>query len=110
MNYINLTPHVLNIHHATGGVITVAPSGEVARVATLSEAQPSLGIDGVSIPVVKTTFGEVTGLPDPREGIVYIVSRLVLEAVKDARPDVFAPGELVRDADGRPIGCKGLSR
>jgi hypothetical protein len=26
------------------------------------------------------------------------------------REDIFAPGELVRDPDGRVIGCRGLAR
>lgn len=107
--FVNLTPHgiiILDYGRDKNDRLFVPPDGQVARVETTSE---DLGTrDGV--PVTKTTFGEVVGLPDPEEGIYLIVSRLVLEAVKDARDDVFAPGELVRNDDGRPIGCRVLSR
>jgi hypothetical protein len=103
MRFVNLTPHALNIH-TPSSVVTIAPSGEVARVATVSvEAAPVGGV-----PTVTTTFGEVAGLPDPEEGTVFIVSGMVASAAP--RGDVMSPGDLVRDASGRPIGCKGLRR
>jgi len=101
--FVNLTPHSLAIHTPTG-VVTLAPSGEVARVATVNtEAAPVGGI-----PTCTTTTGEVTGLPDPQEGVFLVVSGMVASAAP--RPDVFSPGDLVRDESGRPIGCKGLRR
>ena len=101
--FVNLTPHALNIH--TGeGVITLAPSGEVARVATIET--PGLPVGGV--PTVVTTYGEVTGLPTPTEGVTYIVSGMVASA--SPRGDVMSPGPLVRDEGGRPCGCRGLRR
>ena len=100
---INLTPHVLNVH-APSGVVTLAPSGEVARVATVSvEAPPVEGL-----PTVVTSFGEVTGLPDPQPGVILVVSGMVASAAH--RPDVMSPGDLVRDDGGKPIGCRGLRR
>ena len=35
---------------------------------------------------------------------------MVLGALGGSCPDVFAPGDLVRDESGKPIGCKGLTR
>lgn len=132
MNLVNLTPHSLAIH-TPEGVFTLAPSGEVARVATINEEAAPIGItrtachgecggcgqlDGEcvceqlgvpwSIPTVRTSYGEVTGLPAPEEGKVFIVSGMVASAAP--RPDVFSPGDLVRDESGRPVGCKGLRR
>lgn len=101
--FINLTPHTLNIH-TPGDVIAIPPSGEVARVATVSVETDPVG----GIPTVKTTFGEVTGLPAPKEGVTLVVSGLVASAAP--RYDVFSPGDLVRDASGRPVGCQGLRR
>tara|TARA_R110000772_G_scaffold64176_6_gene143508 strand:- start:1298 stop:1621 length:324 start_codon:yes stop_codon:yes gene_type:complete len=72
----NLTPHdlVVNDHW-------IPASGEVARVTQgFSEI-----IDGVC----QQTFGEIEGLPDPQEGVRFIVSGLVFAATD--RPDVFAP-------------------
>ena len=101
--FVNLTPHTLNIHTGNG-VTNIAPSGDVARVATVSvEAAPVGGI-----PTCTTTFGEVTGLPAPAEGVFFIVSGMVASAAP--RPDVLSPGDLVRDESGRPIGCRGLRR
>jgi len=41
--------------------------------------------------VVETTLGAVTGLPECQPGTVYIVSGLVLSAVKALRADVVGP-------------------
>jgi len=60
------------------------------------------------IPTVTTNYGEVTGLPPTKEGTVYIVSGLV--AQQAPRDDVFSPGPLVRDNQGRVVGCTGLRR
>ena len=102
MDLVNLTPHRLNIH--TDGGLRVLPSDGVARVASVSVAADPIE----DIPTCRTTLGEVTGLPDPQEGVIYIVSGMVAGAAP--RPDVFSPGDLVRDDSGRPIGCKGLRR
>lgn len=101
--FINLTPHALNIH-TPDGVLNLAPSGGVARVATVET--PGLPVGGV--PTVSTSYGEVTGLPSPTEGTIYIVSGMVASAAP--RGDVMSPGPLVRDEGGRPCGCQGLRR
>lgn len=102
MNFINLTPHTINIH-TPAGVIDVAPSGDVARVSVTDV--PAAPIAG--IPVAKRVTGDVVGLPAPQDGVAYIVSGMVAAAVP-GRPDVFSPGPLVRDDAGKPIGCNGL--
>lgn len=100
---VNLTPHVLNIH-TPSGVVSLPPSGQVARCSSVTS--PLGEVDGV--PVVSTGFGPVVGLPEAATGTTYVVSALVATAAR--RGDVLSPGELVRDAEGRPVGCKGLSR
>lgn len=103
--FVNLTPHTLNIHHPCG-VFSLPPSGEVARVATVEvDAAP---VGHTAIPTVITSYGEVTGLPDPVAGVMLIVSGMVASA--SPRGDVMSPGPLVRDEGGRPIGCRGLRR
>jgi len=101
----NLTPHALNIHDCDDNVITVAPSGTVARVRTVREDAGRIG----TIVVHQTFFLEVQDLPEPREGVVYVVSALVRAAVP-LREDVLSPGELVRNEAGQPVGCRGLTR
>ena len=104
--FVNLTPHVLNVH-TPSGVVDIAPSGEVARCRVTFTPDGEVG----GIPVFFATYGDVTGLPDPQEGSVFIVSGLVAAHPAVAgRTDVFAPGELVRDESGRPVGCRGLKR
>jgi len=109
----NLTPHTLNIH-TPGGVVVVEPSGCVARVETVSEPADALvswaahaGAEP-KIPTVRTSYGEVTGLPAFVQGTWLVVSGMVASA--SPRGDVFSPGDLVRDEKGRPCGCKGLRR
>jgi hypothetical protein len=104
MTLMNLTPHTIDIRSDLGDLIlSVPPSGHVARVSqTLA---PVTGLyPGVTI--YRRTFGEVVGLPEPQGGVDYVVSAMV--AAASPREDVFSPGELIRDADGKPVGCKGL--
>ena len=63
---------------------------------------------GLRAPGPADPCGAVLGLPHPRPGVYYIVSALVLAQVPN-RADVFAPGPALRDADGRVVGCVGLS-
>ena len=102
-NILNFTPHALNVVDLDGNVTTF-PSVGIARVATSVKAlDPVCGFD-----VVSTTFSDVTGLPDYDPDKYYVVSRLVLSACPD-RADLLCPGELIRDADGNVVGCKGFS-
>lgn len=101
MNLVNLTPHTINI--LTEGMVRSIPSTGIARCAT--ESALIYQVEG--IPVNRTTYGKVEGLPEPSEGTVYIVSALVRMAVP-TRNDVVSPGDLVRDEKGQPIGCKNL--
>jgi len=108
MSFVNLTPHAITILPREGENVTIAPSGAVARVTTARAVVETLpgGIE-----VFATSFGEVTGLPDPREGDIFIVSGIVAgHPSLRGRTDVLSPGELVRGPDGQPVGCRGLSR
>ena len=53
-------------------------------------------------------MGRVEGLPEPKEGIVYIVSRLVALELSN-RKDLYYPNEIVKK-DGVLIGCCSLSQ
>jgi len=102
MNLVNLTPHAVNILTAHG-TVTLAPSGTVARCSTAST--PAGEVNGIALS--RTTFGAVVDLPEPDEGVILVVSALVRAALP-TRTDLASPGELVRDAAGAVIGCKGL--
>mgnify|MGYP000913102359 CR=1 FL=1 len=101
---VNLTPHILSVHAGSDVPVAISPSGFLARVAvTLT---PCGTIEG--FPLVSRSYGDVTGLPDPIEGTTYVVSAMVLEALKGSRPDVVAPGDSVR-VDGVIVGCRGFA-
>ena len=102
---INLTPHDLNVSHPDLGMVTIPRSGEVARAVT--STKPVGEING--FPVTQTEFGDVEGLSEPREGVFFVVSRLVLQAAPH-RTDLLAPGPLLRDEQGQVVGCEGFSR
>ena len=103
--FINLTPHILNIVAADGSIVYIPPDGNrVARVSSSSFIVATL----MGINISQQTFGDVINLPDAEEGVIYIVSRMVKDRVPD-RPDVLVPGAPVRDAEGRIIGANGLS-
>lgn len=100
MKFINLTPHIIN--EVVSGR-SFPPSGTVARVSSQSVLVKTID----DIPIYKTTFGETTGIPEEDMDTFYIVSGMVLDANTN-RMDLLAPGELVRDGAGNPIGCKGF--
>lgn len=106
MQFINLTPHTVNIIAEDGSeLLAIYASGDLARVS--AETVVAGNIDGITI--TSTRYGEVQGLPEPQEGVAYIVSALVAQRVH-GREDVFVPSESVRDSNGRIIGCRSLGR
>ena len=105
MQIINLTPHDINVVLADGSVRTFPRSGAEAR----ATPERTAGVEVDGMPSVTVTLGDVTGLPEPVEGVVYLVSMVIVDKLPE-REDIFAPGELVRDPSGRVIGCRGLAR
>ena len=104
MKILNYTPHAITAFTTDTTSFAFAPSGKVARVTSTSTPAGSLA----GIPCFTTTFGEVEGLPEPQQDVAIIVSGMVLDACKGKRFDLIAPGELIRDDAGQPIGCKGF--
>ncbi len=109
MTFINLTPHDITVFVGDGSIVIPA-SGTVARVSSIYTHVGD--IDG--IPVSEVSYGDVHGLPQPMDGVIYVVSALVLNALKAKgvnRTDVVAPDTdkgAVRDTSGRIIGVRGF--
>lgn len=101
----NYTPHVINVHVDGQLVFSRIPDG-IARCAMITVNDGA--VDGV--PIVKTTFGAVEGLPEQKEGVFIIVSRIVFDAASKDRDDLLVPGLAIRDEKGAVIGCNGFSR
>jgi hypothetical protein len=93
--------HLIRIKTLDDRIIESEYAGECARV---NFKQVQVGtIDGV--PIFKNMGGKVSGLPQPQDGTVYVVSRLLAEYVK--RPDVCCPNSspwhvVCRDGNGKP--------
>ena len=105
MKIINLTPHKLNILDETKNqVLVLEPSGTEARI---NVARRRVG-ETDSVPLFVTLPGKPSGLPRPQQGTIYVVSGMFRSFCD--RPDLYQPGELVRDEKGQPTGCIGLSR
>jgi hypothetical protein len=105
MNFINLTPHPITVINQDGESVTFSSQG-VARVSVRTETMPSVG----GFRLQKQVFGEVENLPDATEGVVFIVSGMVLSQCKN-RADVVAPDtgrDAVRNDQGQIIAVKGF--
>ncbi len=109
MIFHNLTPHPIRILDLEHRLLMELPPvrGKVARV-DLNLRPTDECPDGVTVFEPQPGDG-VVGLPEPMDGVGYVVSAMVREAVPHRR-DVYSLGELVRDANGQPKGCLGLIR
>ena len=89
---INLTPHALRLRVEESNSaepiesdIVLQPAGPAARV-----DQQSVVIGEVNdLPIKRAEFAEIENLPDPEDGVVYIVSMLVAQRAN--RSDVMSP-------------------
>lgn len=100
---LNYTPHTITLD--IDGTRMDFPSVGVARV-SVSQQQTG-NIEGA--PVFRNVYGEVTGLPDPQEGTLFIVSGMVLQAIGYERLDVIAPdsgANAIRE-NGQIVAVKG---
>lgn len=117
MKIRNFTPHTINVFTEEGAEFSF-PSEGIARVAASEEPFGEIKVtDGNinGIPVVRTTYGKIEGLPDPEDGTTYIVSYVVLNALAGSnRLDCVAPNTspqgAIRASDGKIIGVKGFQR
>jgi hypothetical protein len=122
----NLTPHPIKVrikrfsslpHYDEEGWMIPGPSwdvelvfppeGIVPRVETLEA--PTAEVEGV--PCITRRMGRVVDLPEPCEGVFYLVSSLVFEA--SDRPDLLCPDTgktCVRDEHGNVIAVRRFIR
>lgn len=108
MRFVNLTPHPIKVQDVHGFVHEFAPSGQVARVGQVTSEMPELA----GFRVRTNQSGPVSGLPDPQDGVIYLVSGFVLAAAR-GRDDVLAPDtgpDCLRDANGHITAVRGFLR
>ncbi len=116
MELRNLTPDEIVIHLASGEALRY-PSVGNAKVSTLFRPMTRVYVSEFSNPIPilpAVAYGPVEGLPEPKEGVAYIVSATVLDALRGSgRTDVFTTGTgkndgAVRNEKGRIIGVSAL--
>ena len=111
MKLKNLTTHDINIQIAgTDELFCIKPSSIVARCKTEYTTVEQVTCGGDTFNIRERYFNEPTDLPEPQDGVLYIVSRIVAEACADVRTDLLMVDETMRDSDGRIIGCKAFAR
>ena len=103
MKILNYTPHEINLILKNGREIKFPSIGE-ARCKQTQSIFKYIG----EIPIAFITVGEVEGLPDRKENVYYIVSRVVMQNCPNRR-DLLVPNEIIRDETGKIIGCKSLA-
>ena len=103
MKFINLTPHDLTVE----GLGVIPASGSVARVSVNSTDVGTVA--GVRLRA--QLKGQTTGIPAPVDGVVFIVSGMVLDALGGARRgDVVAPdtgADAIRE-NGQIVAVRGF--
>ena len=125
MKIINLTPHTVYVIQERDGKMfrrSFFSKGE-AHVSSMRDKAYDLMISmghvdtgndyqlvGESLPITVSymILGKVTGLPDEEDGTVYIVSRIVKNAIPH-RSDCLVPDDILRDEKGVIIGCRGFA-
>jgi hypothetical protein len=108
---INLTPHPIHLCDDDGVFLTLPPEPTPARCEERDAATAGVIDDRAParpITVYAVVFGETRGLPPPAPGTYFIVSRLLAEANAD-RDDLLIPHQMVRDAEGKVVGCRAFS-
>lgn len=97
----NFTPHPINIE----GMEVMQSEGIIRCKEIVEELGEHAGVK-----LIKKTFGELEGLPEPEKGTIFVVSIIAATAAKEiGRTDCVVPGEVIRDDEGKIIGCKNLA-
>lgn len=104
MKIVNLTPHNINLILDNNKILVIESSG-VARCNVETRLVNYIN----DIPVYRNRYTDVVGLPDGDKDTVYVVSRIVAEAVKDKRFDCVIVDNTIRDEKNFIIGCKGFA-
>jgi hypothetical protein len=105
---VNLTPHMVTLYKGKAAIATF-PSQGLARARQADEHVTDLMIEGYDVPLVRSVYGEVTGLPAPHGETMYIVSLATAMAARSGgrtTNDLLLTSDLVRDGEGAIIGCR----
>lgn len=107
MRIVNLTGHAIRLGYSA----EMLDSEGMARIRNEMTEVGRVVIDGpppAELPILRLVEGKISGLPDPVEGVLYVVSGLVAGAA--ARDDVVAPARTERDGGGRVTACHAFAQ
>jgi hypothetical protein len=102
---VNLTPDPINIADEEGNIaITLHPSGKVAKIYLQHEFIQEL----FGAIVLRENYLEISDLPKPKDGVMYIVSEEIARIAK--RLDVITPraGSTTVHKDGQLMIVRGF--
>jgi hypothetical protein len=106
----NMTQHPVVIYSPSGEpMLTIQPDKVPVRLETNIIPYGFIAHGDTNVPVTKTSFGQVVGLPSEQWDVWLIVSQVVKSALP-GRPDLVVPADVVRDKSGNIIGCRSLGR
>lgn len=114
MQLVNLTSNTVTVFNEDGSEVlfelpTDPPAIGAEFIPEFSEPVED-GESGNIVPVARHRFRLYSELPEPEEGVVYIVGYAVLQAVGEERPDCVAPDtgrdSAVRGVNGRLLGVR----
>lgn len=105
--YVNCTPHVVRVHDENGDVVKqFPPTGIIPRV---TQEMQKVSDEGITPALYRQTLGGIENLPEPKHGMMYIVSFMVMDATD--RTDVVAPmsgAGAKRDENGQIVSVQGF--
>lgn len=106
---VNLTPKEITIL-VEGRTMRIPPSGRLAKIYIKRTDENLVGYVMGEIPVFQPKPIEAEGVPEPKPGVVYLVSSLVAQVIR--RKDVLSPdslpGGMIKDYQGRVMGIHAL--
>jgi len=103
---VNLTGHDVTLIQWDDQAATIRADGQM-RVYSNAEATGMVRTD-VHIPVLDIVEQRLSMAAEPKDGTLFIVSGIV--AAKARRRDFVVPSRVVRDQNGRAVGCRALAR
>lgn len=118
MKLKNFTPHEIVIMGPVEGtegeykpLLRIPPEDHAPlRVVFIPKQRATVEVDGITIPIYQYTYSRVENLPPREDGVMYIVSGIMLDYLPDDRDDFLAPDtdpdSAIRDQEGRIIGVK----
>lgn len=111
MAIINLTPHDIHLHLASGEVVTyhALNKDNPARAQMSSTQVATVEISGQVVPITRNEYGTLENVPDQIAQTLFIVSALAAQAAP-WRKDLIIPSEPVRNDKNQVVGCRSFSR